>query len=179
LTSDEAALIRSALEGSQRAYARLMSLHELRVYNLILTMVGNQEDAADLTQETFIKAFRSLPRFNPDYSFRSWITRIASNTCIDFFRQRTPETVSAEKVEIVEPSAGPGEEFSRKRRRIRIEEAIQALPENLRAAIILRHKEGLSYQEIAEILAVPMGTIKTWIRRGREILKSRLKSEIS
>ncbi|MFQ5906095.1 MAG: RNA polymerase sigma factor [bacterium] len=175
MPADEAALIRSALEGSQAAYARLMSLHKLRVYNLILTMVGNQEDAADLTQETFIKAFRSLGGFNPGSSFRSWITTIASNTCIDFFRKARPETVSAEEVEIAEPSAGPGEEFIRKRRRIRIEEAIQALPENLRAAIILRHKEDLSYQEIAEILGVPMGTVKTWIKRGREILRSRLK----
>lgn len=171
---DEAALIRSALEGSQSAYARLMSLHKLRVYNLILGMVGNKEDAADLTQETFIKAFRSLHRFNPDYPFRSWVVRIASNCCMDFFRQKKYETVSIEDIEIAEPVAGPDKKFETKRATIRLEEAIQTLPENLRAAILLRCKEGLSYQEISEVLDVPMGTVKTWIRRAREILKSTL-----
>lgn len=175
MPSDEAALIRSALDGSQRAYAKLMSLHKVRVYNLLLGMVGNKEDAADLTQETFIKAFRSLHRFNPDYPFRSWVVRIASNCCMDFFRQRRPETVPVEDVQIVESAAGPGERLESKRTAIRIEEAIQTLPENLRAAILLRYKEGLLYQEISEVLDVPMGTVKTWIKRGREILKSTLK----
>ena len=172
---DEAALIRSALGGSQSAYARLMSLHKLRVYNLILGMVGNEEDAGDLTQETFIKAFRSLHRFDPEYPFRSWVVRIASNCCMDFFREKKYETVSTEDVEIVERAAGPGERFERKKTAIRIEEAIQTLPENLRAAILLRCKEGLSYQEISEVLDIPMGTVKTWIKRAREILKSTLK----
>lgn len=175
MPSDEAALIKSALEGSQRAYTKLMSLHKLRVYNLILGIVGNEDDAADLTQETFIKAFRSLHRFNPDYPFRSWVIRIAYNCCMDFFRQKKYETVSMEDVEIVEPAAGPGERFERKGTAIRIEEAIQTLPENLRAAIMLRYKEGLSYQEISEVLDVPMGTVKTWLKRGRELLKSTLK----
>jgi len=142
LPSDEAALIRSALDGSQRAYTKLMLLHKLRVYNLILGIVGNEDDAADLTQETFIKAFRSLHRFNPDYPLRSWVIRIAYNCCMDFFRQKKYETVSMEDVEIVEPAAGPGERYKRKRTAIRIEEAIQTLPENLRAAIMLRYKEG-------------------------------------
>lgn len=175
MPSDEAALIKSALEGSQRAYTNLMSLHKLRVYNLILGMVGNEDDAADLTQETFIRAFRSLHRFNPDYPFRPWIVRIASNCCMDFFRQRKYETVSMEDAGIVEPAAGPGERFERKRTAIRIEEGIQTLPENLRAAILLRYKEDLSYQEISEVLDIPMGTVKTWIKRGRELLKSTLK----
>ena len=176
MPSDEAALIRSALEGSQSAYARLMSLHKLRVYNLILGMVGNEEDAADLTQETFVKAFRSLHRFNPDYPFRPWVVRIASNCCMDFFRQKKYETVSIEDLEIVEPAVEPGKRFERERSTIRIEEAIQTLPGNLRAAILLRCKEGLSYQEISDVLEIPMGTVKTWIKRAREILKSTLES---
>ena len=168
-------LIQSALGGSQRAYAKLMSVHKVRVYNLILRMVRNEEDAADLTQETFIKAFRSLANFNPDFAFKSWILKIASNTCLDFLRKTRPVTVSTDEVVIAESMADPAQELVNRRRSLSIEQAIQALPENLRAAVVLRHQEGMSYEEISRILDVPMGTVKTWIRRGREILRSRLK----
>jgi RNA polymerase sigma-70 factor (ECF subfamily) len=174
LVSDEAALVKSALDGSQTAYSKLMALHKTSVYNLALRMAGNEEDAVDLTQETFIKAFRSLPTFDPGRPFRWWVLKIASNTCIDFLRKKRPEFVSTEGLEVEEPAPGPGENLEKKRLRSKIEHALEALPENLRAAILLRHVEGLSYEQIAEALGVPMGTVKTWIRRGRELLKSRL-----
>ncbi len=171
---DEAALVRSALEGSEKAYAQLMRIHKVSVYNLVLRMVGDRDDAADLTQETFIKAFRALARFNPELSFRSWVLKIASNTCLDFLRSRRPEQVSTEEVVIADPKEDPASHLASRRIRMRIEEAIKALPENLRAAIILRHQEGMSYEDIADTLEVPIGTVKTWIKRGREMLKSRL-----
>jgi RNA polymerase sigma-70 factor (ECF subfamily) len=176
LGPDESSLIRSALEGNERAYARLMGRYKVRVYNLALRMVHNEEDAADLTQETFIKAFRALASFKSDYAFKSWIYKIASNTCLDFLRKRRLETVSADDVVLIEPSADPAKDLARSRTRERIEQAIQALPDNLRAAVVLRHQEGLSYDEISRVLDVPMGTVKTWIRRGREMLKTRLGS---
>jgi RNA polymerase sigma factor (sigma-70 family) len=174
-SSSEFRLIESALAGNQRAYAKLMGLHKVRVYNLILRMVRNEEDAADLTQETFIKAFRALGRYRSDFAFKSWILKIASNTCLDFLRRSRPQMVSTEEVTLVEPSAGPAEELARRRIGARIEEAVQLLPENLRAAVVLRHQEGMSYEEISRILDVPIGTVKTWIKRGREILRERLK----
>lgn len=174
--SDESQLIRSALAGNERAYARLMALYKVRVYNLALRMVHNEEDALDLTQETFIKAFRSLSTFRSDFAFKSWIYKIASNTCLDFLRKKRPETVSTDDVSLAEPQADPVKDLARSRARERIQEAIQALPDNLRAAVVLRHQEGMSYEEISRVLDVPMGTVKTWIHRGREILKKRLES---
>jgi RNA polymerase sigma-70 factor (ECF subfamily) len=171
---DEAALVRSALEGSEKAYTQLMRIHKVSVYNLVLRMVQDRDDAADLTQETFIKAFRSLARFNPEFPFRSWVLKIASNTCLDFLRSRRPQHVSTEEVVIADPAEDPASRFASGRIRMRIEEAIKTLPENLRAAIVLRHQEGMSYEEIANALEVPIGTVKTWIKRGREMLKSRL-----
>jgi RNA polymerase sigma-70 factor (ECF subfamily) len=151
-----------------------MRLHKVRVYNLMLRMVRNEEDAADLTQETFIKAFRALASYRPDFAFKSWILKIATNTSLDFLRKNRPETVSTDEVILVEPSADPAQELASKRVGTEIEEAIQALPENLRTAIVLRHQEGMSYEEISKIMEVPMGTVKTWIKRGRETLKKRL-----
>jgi RNA polymerase sigma factor (sigma-70 family) len=145
--ADESLLIQSAIDGNERAYARLMGLYKVRVYNLILRMVQNEEDALDLTQETFIKAFRALESFDPDFAFSSWVLKIASNTCLDFLRKKRPETVSADEVAIAEPSADPAEHLLGRRTRTKIEQAIEALPENLRAAILLRHQEGMSYQE--------------------------------
>lgn len=172
---DEARVVQEALDGSQRAYTLLLNSHRGAVYNLIRRMIGDEEEALDLSQQTFIKAFRSLESFNLSFSFRSWILTIASRVAIDSLRRRRVETVSIEQTgEIVARTPTPEVVLERKERRESIERAVGSLPPEYRVAILLRHKEGLSYEEMARVLDLPMGTVKSRVHRGREMLRKLL-----
>jgi RNA polymerase sigma factor (sigma-70 family) len=148
-------------------------------------MVRNAQEAEDLTQEAFMKAFNSLETFNEEFAFSTWLMKIASNNCIDFLRKRKLKTYSIhdpiqykdEKIEIDLPDQGPSPERSllQVERRRMIEEAINELPERYRYVIILRHKEEKSYEEISDILNLPLGTVKAQIFRAREILNRKLR----
>lgn len=172
---DESRVVAEALKGSQRAYTSLLNSHRGAVYNLMRRMVGDEEEALDLSQEAFIRAFRSLESFNPSFSFRSWIMTIASRIAIDFLRKKRPQTLSLDETgEIRSEFATPDAELESKETRQSIERAVSSLPPEYRIAILLRHKEGLSYDEIAAVLDLPLGTVKTRVYRGREILRKSL-----
>ena len=156
------------------------------MFSIMLKMVRNKQEAEDLTQEAFMKAFSSLATFNDEFAFSTWLMKIASNNCIDFLRKRKlrmysihePIQYKDEKIEIDIPDHEPSPErnlIQSERSRI-IEDAINELPQRYRYVIILRHKEEKSYEEIAEIMNLPLGTVKAQIFRAREILNKRLKS---
>ena len=178
-------LVRKAKSGDGRAYEILMEQYHDAVFNIVYRMVRNKQEAEDLTQETFIKAYNSINLFNEEYAFSTWLFKIATNHCIDFFRKRKLKTYSMdEPVQYKEDeikheyaSDDPTMEHrmidSEKSRLIR--EAINKLPEKYRMAIILRHHEEKSYDEIAQILNLPLGTVKARIFRAREMLKKHLK----
>ena len=178
-------LVRKAKSGDGRAYDILMEQYHDAVFNIVYRMVRNKQEAEDLTQETFIKAYNSINLFNEEYAFSTWLFKIATNHCIDFFRKRKLKTYSMdEPVQYKEDeikheyaSDDPTMEHrmidSEKSRLIR--EAINKLPEKYRMAIILRHHEEKSYDEIAQILNLPLGTVKARIFRAREMLKKHLK----
>jgi RNA polymerase sigma-70 factor (ECF subfamily) len=152
-------------------------------------MVRNPQEAEDLTQEAFMKAFNSLESFNEEYAFSTWLMKIASNNCIDYLRKRKLKTYSIhdqiqykdEKIEIELPDQEPTPEkfILQTERKNMIEDAINELPERYRYVIILRHKEEKSYEEISEILNLPLGTVKAQIFRAREILNKKLRSMLS
>jgi len=172
---DEATLIQEALKGSQRAYTALLNSHRRTVYNLMRRMVSDEEEALDLSQEAFVRAFRSLHSFNPSFSFRSWIMTIASRIAIDFLRRKSPQTVSLDETEgITSESTTPETELQRKETQWSIERAVGSLPLEYRMVILLRHKEGMSYDEIARVLDLPVGTVKSRVYRAREILRKSL-----
>ncbi|UCF63088.1 MAG: sigma-70 family RNA polymerase sigma factor [bacterium] len=178
-------LIELALGGDERAYESLLSRYRNLVYSIMLKMVRNKQEAEDLTQEAFMKAFSSLATFNDEFAFSTWLMKIASNNCIDFLRKRKLRTYSIhepvqykdEKIEIDIPDQDPSPERTllQSERSRMIEETIQSLPERYRYVIILRHKEEKSYEEIAEIMNLPLGTVKAQIFRAREILNKKLK----
>lgn len=177
---DEARVVQDALKGSQRAYTSLLNGHRRAVYNLMRRMVGDEEEALDLSQQAFIKAFRSLASFDPSFSFRSWIMSIASRTAIDFLRKRRLETVSLDEIgETRSKGTTPEAELARKETRQSIDRAVDSLPPEYRIAILLRHMEGLSYEEMARVLDLPMGTVKSRVYRGREILRKTLEGTLS
>ncbi|MEW5701757.1 MAG: sigma-70 family RNA polymerase sigma factor [Candidatus Zixiibacteriota bacterium] len=186
--SDER-LIRDALAGDQSAYRELLARHRQSIYHVIFKIVRNPDEAADLVQETFMKAFGSLASYRFEYRFSTWLYKIAANSAIDHLRKKRIEALSLDKpvpthdgevaLEIPDWSHSPEEDLFRKRRAVTIGEAIEALPSKYREVIILRHQQDRSYEEIAVQLNIPVGTVKARIFRARELLKKKLKGLVS
>ena len=184
----DSTLINQAKSGDAQAYDKLLNKYRNSVYNLVYRMVRDIEEAEDLTQEAFIKAFNSLAQFNEDYAFSTWLYKIATNNCIDFFRKRKLQTLSLDKPiqykdseihqEIPDPELNPEKSILASERSSIIREAIETLPEKYYTAIVLRHTEEKSYEEIAEILRLPIGTVKARIFRAREMLNKALKDRL-
>ncbi len=187
LTSKDIDIVKRALDGEQDAYNILLKKYRGAIYSLVYKMVKNREEAEDLVQETFIKAFSALGTFNAQYAFSTWLFKIASNNCIDFLRKKRLQTMSIDKPteakdgpitkELPDPIINPEAELIDTERKSIIEIAIDSLPSKYRIAILMRHKEEKSYEEIAEALDVPLGTVKARIFRAREKLKKHLKNQ--
>jgi len=181
-------LINLALNGDQQAYREILKKYRTPLYNLLFRMVRNKMETEDLVQEAFIKAFTSLSTFNDEYAFSTWLYKIAINNCIDHFRKKRLKTYSIDKPidskdgeisrEFPDPTYRPDTTLLSKEKDKMIEEAIQNLPEKYRISILLRHKEDKSYEEISQILNIPLGTVKARIFRAREMLKKQLKNKL-
>ena len=181
-------LIERALSGDQRAYADILEKYRGPVYGLILRMVKNKEEAEDLVQEAFIKAFNSLSSFNAQYAFTTWLYKIAINNCIDHFRKKKLQLSSLDKPvpskdgeikrEFADKTSAADKELLNSEKRKIIQIAIDSLPEKYRWSIELRHHDERSYEEIAQIMHIPLGTVKARIFRAREMLKLKLKDQL-
>jgi len=184
LEQTDAELVNAARGGDEQAIRDLLGRYRTAVFNLAFRILRNEEDATDAAQETFIRVFRALDRFDERQRFKPWILRIASNYCIDQIRKRDWRTVSFDtpietedgtlEMELAGPGPQPDEVLKRKEQRMVIEQAIDSLPPDYRMAIVLRHTEGLSYEEIADVLGVPLGTVKARIHRARSALQKKL-----
>lgn len=180
-------IIRRALSGDQSAYEALLKRYKGGIHNMIYQMVKNREEAEDLVQETFIKAFHALESYNDNYAFSTWLYKIAFNHCIDAIRKKKLKTLPLDKPiqlrdgevrhEIHDDTHSPEGNYLFSEKKKRIQESIQSLPKRYREAIILRHQEERSYEEISEILNIPLGTVKARIFRAREMLKKKLLEE--
>lgn len=182
----DAETIRQVQAGDAEAYRRLVLKYQQKVYGVSFGMVQNPEDAREITQEAFIKAYKSLGRFRFDASFYTWLYRITVNLAIDFKRRavkrRTDELDETRQykdeagmVMQSHTSASPGRRLERKRLADTIQEAIDQLPEDQRTAILLREVEGLSYREIAESMDCAEGTVMSRLFYGRKKLQEILK----
>ncbi len=181
-------LIKRALAGEQQAYYDILKKYRAPLYNLLYRMVHNKMETEDLVQEAFIKAFSSLATFNDEYAFSTWLYKIAINNCIDFFRKRKLKTFPIDKPieskdgefkrELPDVSYRPDKNLLTKEKDQLIEDAISHLPEKYRTAIVLRHHEDKSYEEISELMQIPLGTVKARIFRAREMLKKQLKDKL-
>ena len=177
-----------AQEGREDAYRELIRRYERPVYSLIYRMVRDNETAEDLAQETFIKVLNHIDRYRPEFKFSSWLFKIANNITIDHLRRRQLDTISIEgspdavtgesmratAVTVKSGGESPLEEMESKEIGAAIEAAIAKLRPEYRACIILRHVEDYSYDEIAEIVKLPLGTVKTYIHRARQELREHL-----
>ena len=188
--AEEATIVAELKAGSEQAYAWLIAQFQQPVYSLVYRIVSDPADAADTTQEVFLKVFRGMKRFNSGSSLKTWVYRIAvheaSNSKRWWFRHKSRE-ISIEPEEPVDGDSGlalkhvlvdrgdsPLEQVAQQQLKARVEQALRQLEEPFRTTIILREIEELSYEEIAEVMDTSLGTVKSRITRGREALKKRL-----
>lgn len=181
-------IVLRAQEGSEAAYRELLTRYQRPVFSLIYRMVRDREQAEDLAQETFVRVFNHIGRYDPQFKFSSWIFKIATNLTIDAMRKKDVPTVSidgsryavtsdeieASTITVASDDENPEELLLARELGGEIERAIARLRPEYRSAILLRHVEGHAYEEIAEIMALPLGTVKTYIHRARNELRGML-----
>ncbi len=176
----EAAVVQKVIDGDANAFEVLVTEYEKSVYNIALRMTGNAEDAADMTQEAFIKAYNNISSFRGDSKFSVWLYRIVSNVCLDYLRSKnrrptvslTVEDDQGEdtEMEIADNSDTPEEMLERSLTRDSVRRGLNALPPDYRQILLLREIQGMSYDEIAEALSLEAGTVKSRIFRARKKL---------
>ena len=183
LTDQEVVLL--ARGGQERAYRELVRRYERPIVSLLYRMVRDRELAEDLSQETFVKALNAIESYRPEYKFSSWLFKIANNAAIDHLRRReldtlslegsphavTPDAMEATALQIGDRAENPLDIVEAKELGGEIERAIAQLRPEYRACILLRHVDGRAYEEIAEMLDLPLGTVKTYIHRARNELR--------
>ncbi|MBX9851138.1 MAG: sigma-70 family RNA polymerase sigma factor [Cytophagaceae bacterium] len=174
-------------KGDEKAYAELMQRYRKPVYHMILKMVRNVDDAEDLTIEAFAKAFKNLKKFNPEFTFSTWLFRIATNNCIDFIRKKKLDTMSISNtfkddqgesvdIDIKDINLNPQEEAIKSEKVEIIQTIVTKLPAKYQVLVKLRYFEELSYEEIAAELGAPLGTVKAQLHRARELLFDLIKN---
>ncbi len=184
---DEAALVAEAIEGSELAFRTLVERYQRPVFSLVLRMVRDHGIAEDVTQEVFVKAWMALSRYDPRRRFASWLFKIASNAAIDQLRRKklptTPiETSDTDQSSILdriedERSESPDTLVKRRELSSALEAAVAALRPEYRLVVLLRFREELPYRDIAEATGMPLGTVKTNLRRARREIEERLRQD--
>ena len=179
---------RATNENDEQAFADLMQRYKKPVYHMILKMVRNVDDAEDLTIEAFAKAFRNLKKFKKDYTFSTWLFRIATNNAIDFIRKKKLETMSLDtsfqddsgesvKIDVENNELNPMEETIKSQKIELIRIFVDKLPPKYQRLVKLRYFDELSYEEIARELEAPLGTVKAQLHRARELLYDLVKGK--
>ncbi|MDX1628179.1 MAG: sigma-70 family RNA polymerase sigma factor [Fulvivirga sp.] len=175
-------------EGDESAFAMLMDRYKRPVYHMILKMVRNVDDAEDLTIEAFAKAFKNLHRFKKDYTFSTWLFRIATNNAIDFIRKKKLETMSldtsftddngdAVQIDVEDKNPNPQEVAIKSQKVELIQMFVTKLPAKYQRLVKLRYFKELSYEEIAKELDAPLGTVKAQLHRARELMYDLVKNK--
>ena len=168
---DDEVLLGAARAGDEEAFSELVRRHQARVYRVALRMLGSDADAQDASQDTFVSAWRALPRFRGDSSVSTWLYRIATNRCLNRLASRRPDA-PVDAGELWFDGHDPAVVVERRARLDAISLAVARLPDDRRAALVLRDYEGLSYDEIADVLRIGVGAVKSRIHRGRaDVLK--------
>ena len=179
-------IIVEVLNGNRDFFCLLVQKYERPIFNYIFRMVRSKPDAEDLAQDTFVKAFYALNKYDSTYEFSTWIYRIALNVCRDYFRKKKlflyslsapiGDEEESEFEDFIPQDSfhNPDDVLLNQELRLNLEKAIQDLPIKFREVIVLRHLEGLSYDEISSITGLPVGTVKTYLHRARKKLQDEL-----
>lgn len=168
-------LINQCLDGEQRAFEVLVDRYKKLVYSVVIKMINNKEDVYDISQEVFIKVYKSLDKYNPEFKFSTWIVRITTNHCLDILRKKQPQMVALDNVcELSRKSDTPENRYIVREERLELLRAVDELPEKYRTPIVLFHRQGLSYDEITSVIGEPLTIVKNRLYRARQMLKERL-----
>ena len=175
-------LVSTAVAGREASFEELVRRYQRPIASYVYRMVGNYDVALDLTQEVFIKVYNSLARYRSEFKFSTWIYKIAHNAAIDHLRRHsvreqvllTRDEHGPAEISIESQRLTPEQESEREERRSEIESVVQALPAAYRELIVLRHSHDLSYDEIAEVTGLPLGTVKNRLFRAREAMRDLL-----
>jgi len=175
-------LVIRAKDGDQKAYAELMQRYKDSIYFMALKMVNNRDDAMDLTVETFGKAFENIEKYKPEFAFSTWLFRIATNNCIDFIRKKRLNVVSLQslseddtedkQLQIASDTLNPEQTSIKKQESEKLKSIVEQLPQRYRTLIILRYYDEQSYEEIAQQLDLPLGTVKAQLFRARDLMSN-------
>ena len=178
-TLTDAELIHTSIGGREDSFEELVKRYQRPIVGYVFRMLGDYDSSLDVTQEVFIKVYNSLHRYSSDYKFSTWLYRIAHNATIDHIRRNSSNTQSIEtdsadgsyqlQIESREPS--PEKDRERKEWKAEIEAVVKRLPTAYRELILLRHSQDLSYDEIAEVTGLPLGTVKNRLFRAREMMR--------
>lgn len=172
-------LIAKAISGREDGFEELVRRYQRPITNYVFRMLSDYDASLDVTQEVFIKVYNSLSRYSSEYKFSTWLYRIAHNAAIDYIRRRSPNELSIEtenkdgayQLQIESPNPTPEQDRERSEWRTEIEAVVKCLPAVYRELILLRHSQDLSYDEIAEITGLPLGTVKNRLFRAREMMR--------
>ncbi|WP_297089494.1 sigma-70 family RNA polymerase sigma factor [uncultured Draconibacterium sp.] len=178
-------LVKAALTGDDKAFARLLNRYKDAIYFMLLKMVNNRSDAEDLTLEAFGKAFKSLHQYSPTYAFSTWLFKIASNNCIDFLRKKkgvhvpidnNSQDENSETIKLRSKEPDPEEKLIRQQKAILLRRVVRKLKPRYQTLVELRYFREFSYEEIAKELDLPLGTVKAQLFRAREMLFKMIES---
>ncbi len=183
--SQDYELVKIALQGDEKAFARLLNRYKNSIYFMLLKMVNNRSDAEDLTLEAFGKAFKNLHQYTPSFAFSTWLFKIASNNCIDFIRKKKGKIVTIENSEqnnigdqtkLKSKELNPEEKLIRMQKAILLRKVVRRLKPRYQVLVELRYFKELSYDEIAKELNLPLGTVKAQLFRARGMLFKMIES---
>jgi RNA polymerase sigma-70 factor (ECF subfamily) len=187
--ADDADTLRKCREGDEQAYREIVERYQRQVYSLAMRMVRSAEDAEDLTQDTFVRMFKAIDRYDSNRPFAAWLMTIATRLSIDHIRRRKVRplplvreeagTHEEQTIDVEDPGLLPDEIASHREEEQQTQSLIDSLPPHYRIVVLLRHQQDLSYEEIAESLDLPIGTVKARIHRARALLRQRLEGETS
>jgi RNA polymerase sigma factor (sigma-70 family) len=168
-------LVKICLSGKRDTFSELVSRYKRLVYATIYNFMGDSPDVSDLFQEVFLRVYKSLASYNPDYPFSTWAAKITTNVCLDRLRKKKTEQVPIEDIEeIVDNRLNPEDHCLAGERLERIRRAVQELPEDYRVPMILFHQQGLSYEALVKITGQPVTIVKNRLYRARLMLKDKL-----
>ncbi|WP_066628117.1 RNA polymerase sigma factor [Labilibacter marinus] len=182
------ALVQLAVQGDQKSFAELMGRYRDAIYFMLLKMVNNKSDAEDLTIEAFGKAFKNIHQYSPNYAFSTWLFKIASNNCIDYLRKKRNNIVSIDgthlseekehdsPIHLKDDTPDPEEHLIKQQKAVLMRTVVKKLKPRYRTLIELRYFNEFSYEEIAQELDLPLGTVKAQLFRARELLFNTLKN---
>ena len=184
---DDLKWVQNCLQGDKEAFRHLVVKYKMPIYNLAYRMLQSEEEAEDVFQETFFKAYKSLDKYKLNYSFFTWLYTVALNICRNRLKKKRryymfsiDESLTDDHRltwQIADSSMAPDILMERKEEMALVNKAVNCLPEKYRVVIVLRYLEGQAYQEIADIIGLPLGTIKTQIHRGRRLIQEYIKKK--